>query len=393
MSGYSLRHVENHVLLRDLAALAAQDRSTTAALLAHIGEVNARRLYAASGCSSMVQYCVETLRFSEDMAKKRLRTARFARRYPRILPAIADGRLHVTGVLMLTWYLVPENADELLTAAENKTKHEIEVLIAHRFPQADLVACVQPIAQDSQEHVFQLGGAPAPLSVQPSSSSSDDPDEEASAIEARGSTTPSAAPTITSVVVAPAHFARVTPRSPGRHGVQFTISDAIHHKLERAKKLLSRVVDPSDLEALFDRALDALIEKTERRKFAQTDQPRRSQGTKSVRSIPADVKRKVYERDGNQCTFVSDTGRRCDKRDDVEIDHITPVARGGDNTVANLRLRCHAHNQLEAERAFGARFMQAKRDLAQGVDGGARDAHASSHSPGRNPPMSPWGHP
>jgi 5-methylcytosine-specific restriction endonuclease McrA len=382
MSGFSLRHVESHVLLRDLAALAAQDRSTTAALLAHIGEVNARRLYAESGCSSMVQYCVEVLRFSEDMAKKRIRAARFARRYPRILPAIADGRLHLTGVVLLSWYLLPGNADDLLTAAENKTKHEIELLIAERFPRADLEAWVEPLAQPSPESVFQLGGVPEPLSVQQSSSADGGVSGDVAASESTGAG-PTIAPTAGTFVpemkAAPPRFPRVTPLSPGRHGVQFTISDAINDKLERAKNLLSRVVDPSDLEALFDRALDALIEKTERRKFAQTDQPRRSGATTSVRTIPASVKRKVHARDGNRCTFVSDTGRRCDKRDDVEIDHITPVARGGKSTVANLRLRCRAHNQLEAERAFGAGFMQAKRDLAQGVHEGVRDVRSSSH--------------
>jgi hypothetical protein len=38
------------------------------------------------------------------------------------------------------------------------------------------------------------------------------------------------------------------------------------------------------------------------------------------------------------------------------------VARGGAATVENLRLRCRAHNQLEAERMFGAGFMEEKRN-------------------------------
>jgi hypothetical protein len=33
-------------------------------------------------------------------------------------------------------------------------------------------------------------------------------------------------------------------------------------------------------------------------------------------------------------------------------------------TIANLRLRCRAHNQLEAERIFGAGFMEEKRRAA-----------------------------
>jgi len=40
----------------------------------------------------------------------------------------------------------------------------------------------------------------------------------------------------------------------------------------------------------------------------------------------------------------------------------TPDARGGEATAANLRLRCRAHNQYEAERAFGESFMLGERE-------------------------------
>ena len=46
---------------------------------------------------------------------------------------------------------------------------------------------------------------------------------------------------------------------------------------------------------------------------------------------------------------------------DLEFDHIEAFARGGEATTANIRLRCRAHNQYEAERTFGAGFMEAKR--------------------------------
>ncbi|MEO5988737.1 MAG: hypothetical protein ABIU54_01360, partial [Candidatus Eisenbacteria bacterium] len=48
-----------------------------------------------------------------------------------------------------------------------------------------------------------------------------------------------------------------------------------------------------------------------------------------------------------------------------EFDHIEPVAREGETTVENLRLRCRAHNQYEAERVFGAGFMERKREEAR----------------------------
>jgi hypothetical protein len=73
------------------------------------------------------------------------------------------------------------------------------------------------------------------------------------------------------------------------------------------------------------------------------------------------VRREVWERDGHQCAFVGENGRRCEARRGLECDHITPVARGGESTVANVRLLCRAHNQFEADRVFGRVFMEGKR--------------------------------
>lgn len=78
----------------------------------------------------------------------------------------------------------------------------------------------------------------------------------------------------------------------------------------------------------------------------------------SRRSIPARVRDAVFARDGGCCTFVGLDGVRCRSRHDVEIDHRRPVARGGANTLDNLRLLCAVHNRLEAQRAFGPAWMQ-----------------------------------
>jgi hypothetical protein len=79
MNPYALSHLADPVLLHDLAALVARDRTTTAALLAHLAEVDERRLYLPAAHPSMFSYCVHVLRLSEDAAFKRIRAARVAR--------------------------------------------------------------------------------------------------------------------------------------------------------------------------------------------------------------------------------------------------------------------------------------------------------------------------
>lgn len=117
MHKYTLGHVANHVLLRDLTALVAQDRATTASLLAHIAEVKERKLFRRPGQPNMHAYLVNVLRLSEDAASKRLQAAGAARRFPVIFDALADGRLHLSGICLLAPHLLPENADELINGA------------------------------------------------------------------------------------------------------------------------------------------------------------------------------------------------------------------------------------------------------------------------------------
>ncbi|TMQ62517.1 MAG: HNH endonuclease, partial [Candidatus Eisenbacteria bacterium] len=130
MPAYSLSHLSDRELLRGLVSLLAHERATTAAVLAHIAEVDARRLYLPAAHPSMYAYCVQELGLSEDAAYKRIQAARVARQFPVIFEALAEGRLHLTAVGLLAPHLIPENADELLAAAAGKTKTEIEELLA-----------------------------------------------------------------------------------------------------------------------------------------------------------------------------------------------------------------------------------------------------------------------
>src|SRR5436190_12329329 len=85
MHSYTLAHLRDDILLRSLTALVAQDRLTTANLLAYIAEFDFRRLYVPAGHTSMHAFCVEELRLSEDAASKRIQAAR-SPAVPRPLP-------------------------------------------------------------------------------------------------------------------------------------------------------------------------------------------------------------------------------------------------------------------------------------------------------------------
>jgi hypothetical protein len=350
---YSLRHLADSTLRHDLKQLIVTDRANTALIVAHIAEFQSRKLYLEDGYGSMFDYCVRELGMSEDVACRRIRAAKAALRFPIIFHALADGRIHLTGISLLAPHLTTENAEELLEAAFHKTKTEIELLVRKHFPKRDLptvIAALEPQA------ISPMVSTPTPQVV-----------ENSSALARMGVSVPALTPQLVENSSAPARMdppapRPVTPLAPGRYGWQLTVSQETQDLKQEVQDLLGSDVPPGDLEAVIKYSLLAAKEKLLKRKCAAADRPRPGRPRSAdSRSIPAEVKRAVWERDGGQCTFVSDTGHRCTERRDVQFDHIAPYARDGASSVSNIRLLCRAHNQFEAERTYGAEFMRHKR--------------------------------
>src|SRR5437762_9188310 len=356
MNSYSLTHLADGTLLDHLATLVTQHRATTAALLAHLGEVDERQLFRAAAYESMCLYCVRELHMSEETAFRRIRVARIARQFPAIFSLVAEGRLNLTAVLLLKPHLNPVTADELLAAAVHKTKPEIELLLAERFPKPDVPTLVQPIAASN------ASDAPAARSVVPSCESNLFAPTEPLAPEPVLPSSESDSPA--GVGPLPAR-ARLAPLAPGRYALQLTVDQETHDQLRYAQALLGHAVSSGDLAQVIERALDLLVQKLEQRKFGKSAQSGPRRHAAKGRYIPAAIRREVWERDGGHCTFVSDGGKRCEARARLEYDHPNPVARGGETSAGGLRLRCRAHNQYAAECTYGAGFMREKREEAR----------------------------
>jgi hypothetical protein len=94
----TLRTLSDDDLLRRLNDLLAQSRRVEWQLVAHIGEVDERRLYAREGCDTVFVYCTEVLHLSEHEAYLRIAAGRAARAHPMLLMMLADGRIHLSGI-------------------------------------------------------------------------------------------------------------------------------------------------------------------------------------------------------------------------------------------------------------------------------------------------------
>jgi 5-methylcytosine-specific restriction endonuclease McrA len=390
MNTFSLGHLADRTLLLQLSDLVSRDRATTAALLAHLAEVDERRLYAPAGYESMYAYCIGELHMSEDEACTRIRASRVARRFPAVFPSLADGRLNLTGLIQLSTRLDETNAENLIAAAAHRTKPQIEQLLAERFPRPDVASAVFSIASEvgpEAPSVPERMNDGLDLVLEPAGSSPPSVPERMNGrldlVPEPADSSPLSVPERMNSGVDPSippsdsTRSRVQALSPQRYAVQFMIDQETRDDLAHAQALCGHQIAPGDLPKLFGRALKALIREIEKRKFAATSKPRAGSQTEGpssgTRYVPADIRRAVHERDGGRCTFVSDTGHQCESRSHLEFDHIEPVARGGKSTLANIRLRCRAHNQFEAERALGAEFMRRKRSDARSRRVEARD--------------------
>jgi hypothetical protein len=349
-------HLGNAELTAELSRLARCEREATAALIVHLAEFDARRLFEGAGYSSLFKYCMAVLHLSEDAVYNRIKAARAARRYPVIVDRLESGALSPTTVRLLAPRLTPENHQELMAAASGMGKQAVEELLARRFPQPDVPARVRKVPSRPVTRELEM-----PAASSPTSKTCPPVPECESSVSA-----PLTAPREDTLIVLPvptAPRAAIRPLAPARYEIRFTASGEMREKLRVAQDLLGHAIPSGDLAQVFDRALTFLVADLSRKKFAATARPRPARGQwEESRNVPAEVKRLVDGRDKRRCAFVAPNGQRCDERRFLEFHHVVPYAAGGQPTAENIQLRCRVHNGYEADLFYGPGKRRTRRD-------------------------------
>jgi hypothetical protein len=266
-------------------------------------------------------YCVEKLRLSGDAAYNRIEVARASRRFPLILEMLAAGDIHVTAARLLAPHLTDANHRSVLESAKGKSRREVEQIVARLSPQPDVPTSIRKLPAPAAAPSLPAVPPPPPQTPQP-----------------------------------PSAPARIAALAPERFKLQLTVGGGTVEKLRLAQDMLRHAIPSGDEAEIIDRALALLLDDLARKKFADTERPRPSRdAAPGSRHIPAAVKRAVWLRDMGRCAYVGTSGKRCGSRAYLEFHHVIPYAAGGEATVANLSLRCAAHNAHEAEIYFGHR--------------------------------------
>jgi hypothetical protein len=314
--------LSNDNLITAVRSLVKEERRITREILDHINEVARRRLYADLGFSSIFDWLIKDLGYSESAAYRRQQAARVLLSVPDVALKLESGELGLTVLSKVQTFIQAdekrtgermsaEEKSEILTKVESCSGREAEHRLAQHFPE---VASRFPDGLAANEKVRAV--------------------------------------------------------SESQVSVQLTFTREQFEKLKRIQELLSHTHLGSSHAELLDAAMDVFLEKKDplkklvkpRAAPCDTAAEVEMRYAKPAKSLTPSTRNAVLKKSGGQCEYrESKMGHRCASRHFLEIDHIQPRALGGTNVPDNLRVLCRTHNLLVAERVFGREKIEAWR--------------------------------
>ena len=425
--------LSDRALLRQTSTLVRHERHLQGAIIDHLAEIEARSLYLRRGCSSLFDYAVRELGYSDAAAGRRIGAVRLCADQPGARERLRDGSLTLSAAAELQW------------AFDRQRRRGSIVGVASTASAGAVAPRAAPTETPTETPALgrgALGSAPA------EAVRADDPAADAAPASAASHSEP-APPLVLDAagrrklvedasgksarqvrrmladldpeLATPAD--RVRALGDGRYELKAVIDADCQQGLEHLRGLLSHVDPHMTMGKLVGRIVQEALDRhdpsrpprrgrtgsgaahgdsetapaakeqaapepghgvtvkeaalragrtpTPERKPSRTPTSvpsptrqgatdrRAAAGTKpggavastpkpcaTGRAIPAAVRRQVWQRDGGCCSYVDRrTGRRCNSRHLIEIDHILPYALGGGADPGNLRLLCGAHHR------------------------------------------------
>jgi hypothetical protein len=358
---HSLKDISASEILLKTKQTALEERRLGIELLRYLQEIERRKLFAPK-FSSLHEYVVRELGYSDGAAHRRISAMRLMRDIPEVEQKLSHGTLTLSSASQVQNFLITEKRSsgnvysplqkqELISSVENKSTRETEALLAARSPRTAALIRERPRSIDGQNvQVTVILSARLQAKLRQLKN-----------------------------LMAHQH------PNPSLSEQLEMLADLALRRLDPAAKPARKAVETRDPpEAVRDansKTKDAAIgqdssgqDSTAR---ASTDQPstegvqlthfgaeaaKRSEARRS-RFIPRATRQAVWTRAGSQCEFRStESGIRCPRRHLLQIDHRTPFSRGGGNRFSNLQLLCATHNQWKGARPVNP--LTASGDLA-----------------------------
>ena len=397
--------LSDNALLAQTRKLAHLEQQLQVTVIDHLREIHTRRLYLSRGFSSLFDYVVRELGYTDSAAARRINTMHLCAEFEEVREGLQDGSF------------------TLSTAAQLQSAFDRQKRNRQRRGRGPVVGSGPAVPR--QESLLAPSATVQPLEPAPVLDGSA---RQALVTQAAGKSTRQVQELLAGVdpeLTVPAD--KVRPLGTGRYEMKVVIDAECHRGLERLRGLLSHVDPHMTLGQLVGRLAREGLDRHDpgrppRRQRAgsrpvsgdQTSaakkkaasggaatpaertpsqpaakgfapanspasrdggltsaaksqrnpgggagsaprrpaQPARSvtsppkRGASNSRAIPMAIKRRVWQRDDGRCSYVDPrTGRRCASRYLLQIDHEIPYALGGSAEPGNLRLLCFAHHR------------------------------------------------
>ena len=150
----NLNSLSDQALLSATEKLAHEEREILIAVLAHLREIERRRLYCDLGFSSLHAYAVKQLRYSDDQAARRINAMRLIKDMPDVAEKVQSGKLSLSNASSAQTFskrtaMAPEEKRELVKKLENKSTREAEREMAAINPQAIRKDSVKSVTEET----------------------------------------------------------------------------------------------------------------------------------------------------------------------------------------------------------------------------------------------------
>lgn len=287
---FMIKNFSDKKLVSEAKRLVGEERKVLVSILTLLQEIERRKLFSDFKCSSLFDFCVKELGYSESQAQRRILAMRLVRDFPEVEEKIASGALSLTNAanaqaLFQRARRIGKSVaeQEILKRLEGKASREVEIILAEILP--------NPMAK-LREGTRSLGNGEVELRV--------------------------------------------------------VITESTLRKLERLRGLLvhkkGALSNAELITLLSEEALARYIPKSPEGDSAVLSAPKvKAPGLRKY--IPIHIRRKIWQEAEGRCT-------NCQGTFALENDHIELIAKGGGNEPENLRLLCRNCNQRMAIRAL-----------------------------------------
>ncbi len=290
----------DYTLHDETLKLVKEERRLTGLVIENLQKIQEANLHLKMGYSSLFEYAVKALGYSESCAYRRTSAVKMARVLPEIKEKLNSGELNLTNLSMAQSFFSRGKIEvakqkEVLEKIEHCSKSETEKILVREFG----VKALPP----KRELVQSTTGDEALLHVR--------------------------------------------------------LQQETLKKLDRLKNLRAHKNSKMSYADLIDDMCEYMLKKldpSERTVHGQhtrnTDLSAKPGAVGVARSpnpryIPPMIKRQIWRRELGQCSYIDvKSGKRCESRHLLQYDHIQPVCCGGEATEQNLRLLCHAHHRF-----------------------------------------------